>query len=165
MSMPTPIERGPLWDVPEQMAAELNRKSFFQSLSVEASDPKDIDDEFEAQIAAVKGVRVLVEPPAGTNSKPGIFGALDFDNVSVAVSVWEDAKLNRSPDGTGLHGLRVLFEAMAALHGYRPPGARQMLACVSFDPVDDPTLVVWRAVFRTGLSLRTNADLVERRPV
>lgn len=168
MSSPTiEIERGDLAAVPEAVAAELRATGFFSELTVLVADPTEIMHEIDNIVAQARGLAILVETPEGTNNKPGIFGALRFDDVAVAVTVTEDVTANRSPTGTGLHALRVLAEVMRRLHGYQPKGASQMLSCRSFGRVDDPEgqLLVYRARFSTAINLGSSADLRERRPV
>jgi hypothetical protein len=162
MSQPIHIERGDLSAISEQIAAELRTVSALQGVTVLVADPVELAYEIDKVVAQAKGLVVLVESPTGNNTKPAVFSALRFDDVTLAVTVTEDPTANRAATGTGLHALRVLAEAMRRLHGYRPAAATQMLSCRGFTRLEDDSLLVYRSTFGTAISLGSDADLRER---
>jgi hypothetical protein len=120
--------------VQNDIATELMSKALFQSLRlpdgtdwrVLTEDEGDIEFLFEKMISDC-GLSVIVQSPtahtaSGTKPVPEV----QFDPLSIAVSISEAVIFNRA-GGTGVRVMRATKEVISALHTFRPSSLNKPL--------------------------------------
>jgi hypothetical protein len=119
-----------------EIAAELMARDLFQDISlpdgsawaVLTEDEGDIEFMFTQMISAC-GLSVIVQSPiahtaSGTKPVPEV----QFDPLSVAVSISEAIIFNRGENGTQVRLMRATKEVISALHTFKPPTINKPLA-------------------------------------
>ena len=91
-------------------------------------DEGDIEYMFTQMISAC-GLSVIVQSPtahtaSGTKPVPEV----QFDPLSVAVSIREAIIFNRGADGTGVRLMRATYEIISTLHTFKPASINKPLA-------------------------------------
>lgn len=149
----------------EQVVAELRTKGSLAGIEISVDDPKALGPECDQLVEKAGGLLLVLEIQSGSNSKPAVFGALHLDDTRFTIVAYEHPELNRCAQGRRKTARACVLACLRALHGYRPAVANVMVQGLGFDPVDDPSLLAYRANFKTSLAIKSDADLVERRPV
>lgn len=149
----------------EQLVGELRTKTRLASIPIAIDDPKVLGPECDAEVQKAGGLLLSLEILSGQNGKPAVFGALNLDDLRFTITAFENPELNRCAQGQRIHARRAVLACLRALHGFRPAACNVMVQGLGFDPVDDLSLLAWRANFKTSVVLRSDADLRERQPV
>jgi hypothetical protein len=119
-----------------EIAAALMARELFQDIqmpdgsawSVLTEDEGDIEFMFTQMISAC-GLSVIVQSPtahtaSGTKPVPEV----QFDPLSVAVSISEAIIFNRGGNGTQVRLMRATKEVISTLHTFKPPTINKPLA-------------------------------------
>ena len=118
------------------IAAAIAAQDLFQDIllpdgtpwRVLTEDEGDIEFMFTQMISAC-GLSVIVQSPtahtaSGTKPVPEV----QFDPLSVAVSISEAIIFNRGADGTGVRLMRATKEIISALHTFKPASLNKPLS-------------------------------------
>lgn len=152
-----PDDRLPLLELQELIATKLDNDQWFDQIPVITENLGDVATIVEIAVSKL-GSCVVVETPTANLSHPNT-PAVQFDEVPLVVTVWENVLLNRDTNNADASNQKALETAqviVALLHHFEPgTGWNTIIATTpTIEKADDPELVGYHVRFRTACGFR-----------
>lgn len=146
----------PLLQLQQIVADRLDADMWFDLIPVITENLGDVAKIVEIAVAKL-GSCVVVETPTANCSHPNV-PAIEFDEIPIVVTVWENVLLNRDTNNDSASQKAAIDTAQvicALIHHYQPSGWNTFI-CVTptIEKADDPDLVGYHCRFRIAAGLR-----------
>lgn len=150
-------DRLPLLELQELIATRLDNDQWFDRIPVITENLGDVATIVDIAVSKL-GSCVVVETPTANCSHPNV-PAVEFDEVPIVVTVWENVILNRDADNTAASNKKALETAQvicALLHHFEPGTGWNTIITTTptIEKADDPDLVGYHCRFRTACGFR-----------
>lgn len=146
----------PLLQIQQLIADKLDADVWFDQIPVITENLGDVASIVDIAVSKL-GSCVVVETPTANCSHPNA-PAIEFDEVPIVVTVWENVLLNRDANNESASNLKALDTAQvicALLHHFQPEGWNTLICVVpTIEKADDPQLVGYHCRFRISCGLR-----------
>lgn len=145
----------PLLQIQDLIKERLDEDSWFDLIPVISEQLGDVTTLVDIAVAQLGSCVVVETPTASVNhaNTP----AVDFDEIPVVVTVWEQVLINQADSATASqkHALDTAQVIVALIHGYQPEGWNSFYATApTIEKSDDPDLVGYHCRFRISAGLR-----------
>lgn len=146
----------PLLLIQQLIADRLDGDAWFDLIPVISENLGDVATIVEIAVAKI-GCCVVVETPTANCSHPNV-PSIDFDEIPIVVTVWENVLLNRDTNNASASQKYALDTAqviVALIHHYQPEGWNTFIAVTpTITKADDPDLNGYHCRFRISAGLR-----------